>query len=362
MKILLSGGGTGGHINPAIAIANYIKEQEKDASFLFVGNHGGMESRLVPKAGYPISYIRVSGLVRRFTMQNIKTGINLVRACGMARKILREFQPDVVIGTGGYVCLPVMLCAIHMKIPTLIHEQNVFPGLAVRLVAGKADATAISFQETEKYFKKPPKKLLLTGNPIRPELLTCDTPKKTGEANVLFFGGSLGAEKLNETLLELLGMRGQDYYGILAATGEKNYDAFMEKLKEKKINPCENKKIVPYIYNMDTALNEADLAITRAGAITISELCALGKPAILVPSPNVTNDHQTYNARAMEKYGAAVVIPETELCGEVLADQIKTLLANQEALSKMAAAAKTHAITDACARIYDFVKSTKKDR
>lgn len=362
MRILLSGGGTGGHINPAIAIANYIKEKEKDATFLFVGNEGGMESRLVPKAGYPISFIRVNGLVRRITLQNVKTAINLVRSVRMARKILRDFSPDVVIGTGGYVCLPVMLAATGMKIPTLIHEQNVFPGLTVRLVAGKADVTAISFRETEKYFKKAPKNLLLTGNPIRPELLQQEKTDAKREPNVLIFGGSLGAEKLNAALLELLSMTGQDYYGVLAATGEKNYDDVMGKIKEDALHLCSNKKIVPYIYNMDTALKEADLAVTRAGAITISELCALGKPAILVPSPYVTNDHQTYNARAMEEYGAAVVITEGELSGEVLADQIKTLLSNKEQLQKMAAAAKAHAITDACQRIYDWVKSTKQDR
>ncbi len=362
MKILLSGGGTGGHINPAIAIANHVMQKNPQAEILFVGNEGGMESRLVPRAGYPIEYIRVSGLKRRITMENIKTAVRLLTSFHAAKKILKQFEPDVVIGTGGYVCLPVMLAAIEMKIPSLIHEQNVFPGLAVRLVAGRADVTAISFPETERYFKKPPKHLMVTGNPIRPALLRKMQKKKTGEANVLWFGGSLGAAKLNETLTELLGMDGQDYYGILAATGEANHAAVMEEIAAKKIRPCENKKIVPYIYNMEEALAEADLAVTRAGAITVSELCALGKPAILVPSPHVTNDHQTYNARAMEAYGAAVVIPETEFSGEVVADQIKRLLSDRAALSKMGEAAKKYAICDACDRIYSWIEQIVASR
>lgn len=355
MKVLLSGGGTGGHIYPAIAIANYIKEKRSDTEFLFVGNEGGMEARLVPRAGYAIEYIRVQGLKRKLTLDNLKTAVRLVTSFSAAKKILRAFKPDVVIGTGGYVCLPVMLAASALKIPSLVHEQNVFPGLAVRMVSGKAD-TAISFPETEKYFKKPPKRIILTGNPIRPEILRAPQKKKEGEPLVLISGGSLGAAKINDTIIELLKMSGQDYYGIIASTGERNYEAVMQRIKNEKIRLCENKKILPYIHNMDEVLANADLAITRAGAITVSELCALGKPAVLIPSPNVTNDHQTYNARSMEKNGAAVLIPEAELSGEVLAGQIKTLLSNRGVLEKMEEAAKNCAITDACERIYAWAE------
>ena len=358
MRILLSGGGTGGHIYPAIAIANYIKEQMPDASFLFIGNEGGMETRLVPRAGYEIKTIRVQGLRRSLSLENLKTAARLVTSLSAAKKIIKEFRPDVVIGTGGYVCLPVMLAAAKYKIRALVHEQNVFPGLAVRIASASAD-TAISFPETEKYFKKPPKRLLLTGNPIRPKLLSAKGEKAEGEPLVLIFGGSLGAGKINEALIELLAMGGQDYYGILAATGERNYDAVMREIEERKIRLCENKKIVPYIHNMDEVLSRANLAITRAGAITISELCALGTPSILIPSPNVTNDHQTYNARAMEKAGAAVLLPESELSGEVLAGQIRTLLSNREALDNMEKAAHAAAITDACRRIYDWVAEAR---
>ncbi len=355
MRIVLSGGGTGGHIYPAIAIANFIKEKEPDTEFLFVGNEGGMEARLVPRAGYDIRYIRVQGLRRSLSLDNLKTAVRLVASLRAAKKILKDFRPDVVIGTGGYVCLPVMLAAAKLKIPSLVHEQNVFPGLSVRLSSGKAD-TAISFPETEKYFKKPPKRVILTGNPIRPEVLRAQEKKEAGEPLVLISGGSLGAKKINDTLVDLLKMGGQDYYGIIASTGEKNYDAVMQKIRDEKIRLCENKKILPYIHNMDAVLQNADLAITRAGAITISELCALGKPAILIPSPNVTNDHQTYNARAMEESGAAVLLPETELSGEVLAGQIKTLLSNRGHLENMSRAARECAITDACERIYAWVR------
>lgn len=355
MRVVLSGGGTGGHIYPAIAIANYIKEQRPDTEFLFVGNEGGMETRLVPRAGYTLKTIRVQGLRRSLSLENIKTAVRLVTSLSAAKKILKSFGPDIVIGTGGYVCLPVMLAAASLKIPALVHEQNVFPGLAVRMVSDRVD-TAISFPETEKYFKKAPRRLILTGNPIRPELLRATVSKEGGEPTVLISGGSLGAGKINEALIELLEMGGQDYYGIVASTGERNFDAVMQKIREKNIRLCENKKILPYIHNMDEVLSSADLAITRAGAITVSELCALGKPAILIPSPNVTNDHQTYNARALEEAGAAVLLPETELSGEVLAGQIRTLLGSRETLSKMEAAARNLAITDACARIYAWVE------
>ncbi|MBE7024440.1 MAG: undecaprenyldiphospho-muramoylpentapeptide beta-N-acetylglucosaminyltransferase [Ruminococcaceae bacterium] len=355
MRIVLSGGGTGGHIYPAIAIANYVKEQNPDAEILFIGNAGGMESKLVPRAGYPINYIQVQGLRRRISIENLKTAVRLVTSYHSAKKILREFAPDIVIGTGGYVCLPVVLAATALKIRSLVHEQNVFPGLTVRMCAGRAD-TAISFPETEKYFKKTPKRLLLTGNPIRPELLRPATEKKpAGEPLVVISGGSLGAQKINDTLIALLKMGGQDYYGIIASTGERNYEAVMQKIKEEKIRLCENKKILPYIHDMDTVLKRADLAVTRAGAITVSELSAMGKPAILIPSPNVTNDHQTYNARTMEKNGAAVLLPESELSAEVLAGQIKTLLSSQTHLRNMARAAKDCAILDACQRIYTWI-------
>ncbi len=355
MRIVLSGGGTGGHIYPAIAIANYIKSVEPETEFLFIGNRGGMEERLVPRAGYPISYIRVQGLRRKLTLENVKTAVRLCTSRIAAGKLLKAFRPDVVIGTGGYVCLPVLMAATSMHIPTLVHEQNVFPGLAVRLASTKAD-TAISFPETEKYFKKPPKRVILTGNPIRPELLSGEKAEKGEKPLVMISGGSLGAQKLNETLIELLKLPGQEYYDIIASTGERNYEGVLEKIREENITLSEGKKILPYIHDMDKVLQQADLAVTRAGAITVSELCALSKPAILVPSPNVTNDHQTHNARAMEAAGAAVLLPETELSGKLLAGQIKTLLSNASILEKMASAAGKTAILDACHRIYTWTK------
>ncbi len=355
MRIVLSGGGTGGHIYPAIAIANYIREKHPEAEILFIGNAGGMEADLVPRAGYTLQYIRIQGLRRKLTFENVKTAVRFVTARIAAGKILRDFAPDVVIGTGGYVCLPVLLAASALKIPALVHEQNVFPGLAVR-VAGRYADTAISFPETEKYFKKPPKRVILTGNPIRPSLLAAEKKKKAGEPLVLISGGSLGADRINDALVSLLKMEGQDYYGIIAATGKRNYEAVMERIRAAGIRLCENKRIVPYIHNMDEVMAEADIAVSRAGAISVSELCAMGKPAILIPSPNVTNDHQTYNARAMEEKGAAVVVPESALSAELLAGQIKTLLSNRSLLETMGKAAKDGAICDACERIYAWVR------
>ncbi len=354
MRVLLSGGGTAGHINPAIAIAKHIQKKEKNANILFVGTPFGMENKFVPREGFEIKHVQVSGLKRKLTFENVKIAFRFIKAIQDSKKIIKEFKPDVVIGTGGYVCAPVIFAAHKMGIPSIIHEQNVFPGLVVKMVSDKVDITAISFEETKDYLKKA-KRVELTGNPIRENILN-KTKKESGEPLVMISGGSLGADSINNAIVELLSMPGQDYYGIVMSTGERNYEKVMAKIKEKGIKLPENKKILPYIYNMDEVLAESDLAITRGGAITVSELCAIGKPSIIIPSPNVVHDHQTYNARFMEKKGAAVMIKEEDLSGEILAQQIKLLLSNKENLEKMSQAGKEIGILTACETIYNFVK------
>ena len=362
MKVILTGGGTAGHINPAIAIANYIKEKEPDSEFLFIGTEKGLEKTLVPRCGYNIKFVEVMGLKRSLTPKNIEVLYKYLKSIGNAKKYIKEFKPDVVIGTGGYVCTPVVKAAHSMKIPTLIHEQNVFPGLAIKMLAGISDVTAISFEETRSMMKA--KKILLTGNPLRPDLMKEHSAQSVRDEYgfdskpiVLMFGGSLGAEKMNEALIEMLSSCEVKDFNLIAATGEKHFEYVSEKLRANgtDVSKMQNVKVVPYIYNMEEIFGVADLVVGRAGAITVSEITAMGKAAVLIPSPYVAHNHQEYNARYLEKNGAARVVVEKEVSGERVLREIKEVL-NPETLSKMQKCSKSIGITDACETIYTCVK------
>lgn len=359
MKILLTGGGTAGHINPAIAIANYIRQRCPECEILFVGTRGGLEKKLVPKAGYDIRYIEVKGLKRSLSPENFKVLAEYITSIRASKRILREFRPDAVIGTGGYVCAPVVRAASSMKIPTIIHEQNVFPGLAIKMLSRRADVTAISFAETEKMMHA--KRFVLTGNPLRPGIFNkCDKEavRKTfgfdDKPIVLMFGGSLGAQKLDEALEKMLA-EGIEGFNLIAATGERYYDGIRKDLTEKGIDISKlgNLALLPYIYNMEEVFGAADLVVSRAGAITVSEITALGKAAVLIPSPNVAHNHQEYNARYLEKNGAAKVIREDELTARRLLETIRSILSGGEKLSQMKKDSAAIGITDACETIYN---------
>lgn len=363
MRVLLTGGGTAGHINPAIAIANYIKEKEPQSEFLFVGTQHGLEKNLVPKCGYKIKFIEVMGLRRSLSLENVKVFVNYVKSIAESRKIIKEFKPDVVVGTGGYVCAPVINEAVRLNIPTLIHEQNVFPGLAIKMLSKKANITAISFKETESLLKA--KKMVLTGNPLRPSLFTKhDIDVLRANYNfdekpiVLMFGGSLGAPKMNEALVQMLSDNGIAGFNLIAATGERHYEKVCQDLKTRgvNLNAIRNVAIVPYIYNMEEIFFAADVIVGRAGAITVSEITALGKAAVLVPSPYVAHNHQEYNARYLEKNGAARVIVESSLTGEKLYKEISLVLQNNAVLKKMQSDSEKIGITDACETIYKCIK------
>ncbi len=367
MRVLLTGGGTAGHINPAIAIANYIKEKEPDSKFLFIGTKQGLEKDLVPRCGYDIEFIEVMGLRRSLSPENIKVFIKYIKSMGEAGKLIKKFNPDVVVGTGGYVCTPVVKVANSRKIPTLIHEQNVFPGLAIKMLAGKSDVTAISFEETRSMMKA--KNMVLTGNPLRPNLLEkhdADIVRaQFGFDNkpiVLMFGGSLGAGKMNDALVEMLSSGKARGFNLIAATGERFYDEVSMSLKEKGIDTdkIRNVSVVPYIYNMEEIFSAADVIVGRAGAITVSEITAAGKAAVLIPSPYVAHNHQEYNARYLEKNGAAKVLVEGELSGETLLKEITDVLNNEATLLKMQKDSKKIGITDACETIYQLIKKIKK--
>ncbi len=362
MRVLLTGGGTAGHINPAIAIANYIKEKEPESEFLFVGTERGLEKTLVPKCGYDIKFIDVMGLRRSLSVENIKVFINYIKSTGVAKRIIKEFKPDVVIGTGGYVCAPVVKAAASLKIPTLIHEQNVFPGLAIKMLAGKADITAISFEETRDMMKA--KKIVLTGNPLRPDLFAVHNIELVRaqygfdeKPIVLMFGGSLGAEKMNEALVQLIEENLVKDFNLIASTGERHYESISESIKKTTdLTKVKNIKVVPYIYNMEEIFFAADVVVGRAGAITVSEITALGKAAVLIPSPYVAHNHQEYNARYLEKNGAAKVVLENEVSGKRISEEISSILKNKETLAKMQSDSKKIGIADACETIYNYIK------
>lgn len=358
MKVLISGGGTAGHINPAIAVAKRMKK-EYGAQVLFVGKKSGLEQALVPKEGFDIKYIDVEGLVRKLTLKNVSVALKYIRAIGDAKKIIRDFAPDVVIGTGGYVCAPVLSAAHGLKIPVLVHEQNVFPGMTVKMAARFADCVAVSFEDTIRYISKKAQDVcILTGNPLRENMLDLSYEKARqvlgidDKPFIVTIGGSLGAKTINEALIEIVHNLNGEELRLLGGTGERFFDEVKGRLDED--NPGDNIAVVPYIYNMDVVLPAADLVIARAGAITVSELCALGRPSVLIPSPNVTHNHQEYNAKSIADHGAAVMICERDISGTVVSDTVKSLITDKEKLSRMSERAKDLAITDGTKRICDI--------
>ena len=358
MKILLAGGGTAGHINPALAIAGYAKNKDKETQILFVGTKRGLERTLVPKAGYDIKYVEVEGLSKKLTIKNFKSLIHMLTAKGKCKKIIKEFKPDVVIGTGGYVCAPAVMAANSMGIPTIIHEQNVFPGSAIKLLSKKSSVTAISFDESRKYLGDA-KYILFTGNPIRPSILSCDRAKAREnlglgcEKFVVIFGGSLGAAKINSVALDYIkNIDKNENKKILFATGERNFNEINDKIKQMGLKLDDSINVVSYIHNMDEVLSASDLVICRSGAITVSELSALGKPAILVPSPNVTNNHQEYNARALSDCGAAITILEKDFNAESLKEAVDKILNDEDAYKVMSVKSSELSSTNALEIIY----------
>ncbi len=355
MKVIISGGGTAGHINPALAAAGHLA-REKQAEILFIGTEKGLESRLVPQAGYDISYIEVSGLIRRLTLKNFLVLKQFATAISRSKKIIRDFKPDLVIGTGGYVCAPVLFAAHSLGISTVVHEQNVVPGVTVKLAASSCDMICISFPETTKYLKPAQaKKCVLTGNPIREEML--EISRETARASlgldnrpfIVAFGGSLGAARLNAAVTDFLNTADTSRFQFMLGTGQRFYDNVKSKITKQE----DSIRIVPYINQMDVVMAAADLVIGRAGALTVSELCALGKPSILIPSPNVAHDHQTYNAKSVSDAGGAMFLLDATLDGEKLEQAINKLLSEPQALNQMALKAKQLGITDGAKRICD---------
>ena len=361
MKILLAGGGTAGHINPALAIADFIRERKPGADIRFVGTEKGIENKLVPKAGYPLYKIEVYGFKRELSLKNIKKSFILLRAVRECEKIIREFQPDVVIGTGGYVSGPVLYAATKLGVRTAIHEQNAYPGMTSKLLSRRVDKVLISFDESRRYFHTKTS-MALVGNPINEKMLFADREtcrRKLGldeRPYVVSFGGSMGARKLNETVADFIAMHCRE--GKIQhchATGKFGWKWMPDRLREAGIDLAAYPQIDmrEYIYNMNEVMAAADLIICRAGAITLGELQVMGKPSILIPSPNVTNNHQYYNARALSDAGAAVLIEEKDLTAQRLRQTVDDLLADPRALESMGKRAQSMAILDSVQKIYD---------
>ena len=359
MKILISGGGTAGHINPALSIADYAKKHV-DAQILFIGTEKGLEKNLVERAGYDIKYIEVAGLIRKITPKNISVLAKYIKAISKCKKIIKEFKPDVCVGTGGYVCAPVLAAASALGIPTIIHEQNVIPGVTVKMAAKKADCIAISFDDTVNYMKESLRaKCELTGNPLDDKMLLVDREearKKLGIENkpfIVMIGGSLGAERLNEAMIEFINTCDKESLYFMSAAGKRYYDKVMDKIDKENLG--ENIKILPYIYNREEIYPAADLIISRAGALSVSEICALGKACVLIPSPNVAHNHQEFNAKSVEKGGGGKVILESELTAELFKKTVEEIAFDEEKRRQMGNCAKKMGITDASKRIFDII-------
>lgn len=359
MRILISGGGTAGHINPALSIADYVKKHAK-AEILFIGTQKGLEKTLVERAGYNIEYIEVSGLIRSLTPKNISVLAKYIKAISKCKKIIKDFKPDVCIGTGGYVCAPALAAASSLGIPTIVHEQNVIPGVTVKMAANKADCIAVSFKDTVNYMKgKLRSKCELTGNPLDDKMLLVDREearKKLGICEkpfIVMIGGSLGADRLNEAMIEFVNSCDKDSLHFMSAAGKRYYDKVMERIDEKSLG--ENIKILPYIYNREEIYPAADLIISRAGALSVSEICALGKPCVLIPSPNVAHNHQEYNAKSVERGGGGKVILESELTAELFKNTVEEIIFNDEKRRQMGECAKKMGVTDASKRIFDII-------
>ncbi|MBB6275198.1 undecaprenyldiphospho-muramoylpentapeptide beta-N-acetylglucosaminyltransferase [Porphyromonas circumdentaria] len=345
-RVIISGGGTGGHIFPAIAIADALKQKYPQIEILFIGAEGRMEMERVPQAGYRIEGLKVQGLNRKQLWRNISVLFNLYRARARARQIIRKFRPDAVIGVGGYASAPTLLSAQKLGIPTLIQEQNSFAGKTNKLLARKAKAICVAYPNMERFF--PYTLPVITGNPIRPILEEAPLPARSEALRhfgfdddksplVLVVGGSLGARTINESIrngLELFLKKG---VRLIWQTG-KGYADEAQKAVQKLGKEAEGKIIfLPFIERMDMAYAASDLMISRAGASTISEISLLGKPSILVPSPNVAEDHQTHNAKALSSRGAALLIPDNE-ASEELVKQTLNWVTQPEKLQSMSKA------------------------
>lgn len=342
MRVVLSGGGTGGHIYPAVAVARQLEAEEENTEILYIGGTRGLESKLVPQEKISFKAIDITGFRRKLSLDNVKTVIRFLKGVKASKEMLREFKPDVVIGTGGYVCGPVVYAASKLGIPTLIHEQNAIPGLTNKFLSRYADVVAVSFSGTESSFPGS-KRVIYTGNP-RATTVTKANPQRgyaslgiaEGSTVVLVVGGSRGAKAINQAMIEMAPFVGKgNGVHYVYVTGEPYFEETRKVLRQKLGGLPNGLHVLPYIHNMPEVLACTSLIINRAGASFIAEITAIGIPSILIPSPNVTNNHQEANARQLEGEGAAVVILEKDLSGKALHGAVQSIIGNEDLRQRM---------------------------
>ena len=360
INVLVSGGGTGGHIFPALSIANEVKRRYPDARILFVGAEGRMEMEKVPAAGYNIIGLPVSGFDRKHLLRNFKVVARLLKSMGLAKKILKDFKPNIAIGVGGYASGPMLKAAQKQNIPTLLQEQNSYAGVTNKLLAAKAECICVAYEGMERFF--PAEKIVLTGNPVRRNLLDCGaTPEQARQAmgvdpikkTILIIGGSLGARTINNAMIAGLEKIGQAYdVQVIWQTGKIYDQQCSEALKASGVK---NVVQMPFISNMDMAYRAADLVVSRAGASSISELQLLGKAAILVPSPNVAEDHQTKNAQALVNHDAAIMVRDADAVAQLVDVMLDTVV-DTPRIAQLGANVEKMALRDAAEHIVDEVE------
>ena len=369
MRFVLTCGGTAGHINPALAVAGRLKELMPESLFLFLGAEGKMEMDLVPRAGYEIRPLKITNISRgrslSAVMHNVDTVKNVLASEREARGILKEFQPDAVIGTGGYVCFPVLAAAAKLRIPTLVHESNALPGLTTRMLADRVDAILVGFEESRKHYRSP-EKVTVTGTPVRGEFARYTRESARAELGldpreplVVSVWGSLGSGHMNHILLDMLPMlRGQRRFHMIHSVGSRDHKEFQECLAQQKLDPADcNVDAREYIFDMPRVMAAADLILCRAGASTLAELTYMGKPVLIVPSPNVTDNHQEKNARVLEQAGGAKVFLEGEFDADSLLREIERLLESPGELEAMSGTMRALSVPDATDKIVDQILS-----
>ena len=369
MNVIFTCGGTAGHINPAIAVANIVKERHPEANILFIGASGHMEEKLVPKAGYQLTCLPGSGLSRKISFSGLKKNAkalkNVLSAVSQCKKIIRDFRADVVVGTGGYASYPALNAASKLGIPTIVHEANAVPGLTTKMAAKTADRVLVAFEESAQYYRKP-EKVEVVGMPVRKEFVETDYQQAREALGldsrplVVSAFGSLGARAMNYAMADFMKLE-QDAgmpFQHIHATGAYGWEWMPGHIKSLGVDAekCSGLDIREYIYDMPTVMAAADIIIGRAGASTCNEIGASGTPCILIPSPNVTNDHQMKNARILADRGAAVLIPEPETTGQALFDAVTELLNDHDRRKKMSAELRNMVVTDSAQRICDMIE------
>lgn len=364
MRIIITGGGTAGHVNPGIAIAKYYKKRHKHAEILFVGTKGGIEEKLTKNQGFAFKSVDIKGLKRSFSINgiiyNVKTSIKAIKSLNSANKIIKEFKPDVIIGCGGYASFSMVYAGILKKISTIVLEVNIYPGITTKILSKKCDKILLAFSDSKKYFdKKVLDKILVTGSPTMEDF--GKIPKEKARENlkildkplVVSFWGSTGALYMNKKMVDFINLK-SDKFTHIHATGKNSYEWFEKEVKNK-----ENSQILEYIYNMPELMSASDLIICRGGAATLSELAILKKPAIIVPSPYVAENHQEKNARIIEKQGGCKVMIESEVTGKDILKACEELIENKKELEKMQINIEKFAKKDSNQMIYNELLKIK---